>query len=112
MAHDSEQWVPVFGPVHARQAIILDRQRIDKWLWHARLVRTRSSAAALVAAGHVRVNGQRITAPGHALKADVVLTLALDGGVRVIRVEGFCERRGSAPQARLLYRDLEKNPRK
>jgi len=87
----------------------LDRQRVDKWLWHARLVRTRSAAAALVAAGHLRVNSQRVTAPGYALKPGLVLTLALDGGVRVIRVEGFCERRGSAPQARSLYLELEKN---
>ena len=40
----------------------LDRQRIDKWLWHARVVRTRSAAAALAASGHVRVNGQRVDA--------------------------------------------------
>ena len=32
----------------------LDRQRIDKWLWHARVVRTRQAAAALAASGHVR----------------------------------------------------------
>ena len=55
----------------------LDRQRIDKWLWHARLVRTRSAAAALVAAGHVRLDGERVTAPGHAVKAGTVITLAL-----------------------------------
>jgi len=39
------------------------RQRIDKWLWHARLARTRSVAAALASAGHVRVNGARVRAP-------------------------------------------------
>ena len=36
------------------------RQRIDRWLWHARLVRTRSAAAALAGSGYVRVNGARI----------------------------------------------------
>ena len=46
----------------------LDRQRIDKWLWHARVVRTRSAAAALAAAGHVRINGQRIDASSHPVR--------------------------------------------
>ena len=40
----------------------LDRQRIDKWLWHARVVRTRTAAAALAGSGHVRLNGARIDA--------------------------------------------------
>ena len=82
-----------------------ERQRVDKWLWHARMVRTRSAAAALVAAGHVRVNGVRVTAPGHLLRTGDVVTLALDRAVRVIEVIGFCEKRGAAPAARALYRD-------
>ncbi|MFN3656068.1 MAG: S4 domain-containing protein [Pseudolabrys sp.] len=81
------------------------RQRIDKWLWHARMVRTRSAAAALVAAGHVRVNAVRVTAPGHLLRTGDVVTLALDRAVRVIEVTGFCARRGDAAAARALYRD-------
>ena len=85
----------------------MDRQRIDKWLWHARLVRTRSAAAALVEAGHVRLDGERVTTPGHAVKAGTVITLALDRSVKVLKVEGFCERRGGAPQARSLYRNLQ-----
>jgi ribosome-associated heat shock protein Hsp15 len=83
-----------------------DRQRVDKWLWHARIVRTRSDAAALAQAGYVRLNGQRITAPGQPVRIGDVLTLALDRTVRVLRVEGFCDRRGSSPDARILYRDL------
>jgi ribosome-associated heat shock protein Hsp15 len=84
----------------------LDRQRIDKWLWHARMVRTRSDAAALAQAGFVRLNGKRITAPSHLVRAGDVVTLALDRAVKVIQVEGFCERRGAAAAARALYRDL------
>jgi ribosome-associated heat shock protein Hsp15 len=82
-----------------------ERQRIDKWLWHARLVRTRSAAAAIVAAG-VRLNGKRVTAAGHKVARGDVVTLALDRSVRVLQVEGFCERRGNADAARALYRDL------
>ncbi len=84
----------------------MDRQRIDKWLWHARVVRTRSDAAALVEAGHVRLNGKRTTAAGQPVRVGDVLTLALDRSVRVLAVAGFHQRRGSAPAARALYRDL------
>jgi ribosome-associated heat shock protein Hsp15 len=87
---------------------VSDRQRIDKWLWHARMVRTRSDAAALVQAGYVRINSAKISAHGHAVRQGDVVTLALDRTVRVIQVEGFCERRGDAPAARTLYRDLTK----
>jgi ribosome-associated heat shock protein Hsp15 len=82
------------------------RQRIDKWLWHARMVRTRSDAAALAAAGFVRLNGKRMTAASQPVRIGDVVTLALDQSVKVIRVESFCERRGGAPAARALYRDL------
>ena len=83
-----------------------DRQRIDKWLWHARMVRTRSDAAALVQAGFVRINGKRITAPGLMVRLGEVVTVALDRSVRLVQVEGFCERRGGAAAARALYREL------
>ena len=85
-----------------------DRQRIDNWLWHARMVRTRSAAAALVEAGHVRVNGSRVLAPGHVLRANDVVTLALDRSVKVTRVIGFVERRGGALAARALYERLSR----
>jgi ribosome-associated heat shock protein Hsp15 len=84
----------------------LARQRIDKWLWHARMVRTRTDAAALTTAGFVRLNGKRMTAAGHPVRVGDVVTVALDRTVRVVRVEGLCERRGGAPIARALYRDL------
>jgi len=85
----------------------VDRQRLDKWLWHARVVKARSSAAALIEAGHVRLNGARETAPGHAVKAGDVLTIALDRSVRVLKVLGFSEQRGNATAARVLYEDLQ-----
>jgi ribosome-associated heat shock protein Hsp15 len=84
----------------------LERQRLDKWLWHARVVKARASAAALVEAGHVRINGVREKAPGHQVKAGDVLTIGLDRGVRVLKVVGFSERRGDAVAARVLYDEL------
>lgn len=86
-----------------------ENQRIDKWLWHARMVRTRSDAARLVDAGHTRVNGQRVTAPAHLLRPGDVVTVALDRSVRVIEVVGFCERRGAPRDAAATYRMLENN---
>src|SRR5258705_3942263 len=78
-----------------RVCACLDRQRLDKWLWHARVVKARTSAAALVEQGHVRINGVREQSPGHAVKAGDVLTIGLDRGVRGLRVVGFSERRGA-----------------
>jgi ribosome-associated heat shock protein Hsp15 len=83
-----------------------DRQRIDKWLWHARLVRTRSAAAALAASGHVRLNGARIAAPAKPVKAGDVVTIALDARVRILKGTGFALRRGAAEAGRALYEDL------
>jgi ribosome-associated heat shock protein Hsp15 len=83
-----------------------DRQRIDRWLWHARIVRTREAAASLAAAGHVRVNGARIVAPSRAVKCGDVVTIALDRGVRVLKVCGFAARRGDSTAAEGLYEEL------
>ena len=71
------------------------------------MVKARTSAAELVERGHVRINGVRETAPGHAVKSGDVLTIALDRSVRVLKVIGFSERRGDASAARALYEDLQ-----
>ena len=71
------------------------------------MVKARTSAAALVEAGHVRINGVREKAPGHSVKVGDVLTIGLDRTVRVLRIVGFSERRGDATAARVLYEDLQ-----
>jgi ribosome-associated heat shock protein Hsp15 len=83
-----------------------ERQRLNKWLWFARVVKTRSLAARLVNDGHVRVNGQRADAPAKLVGPGDVLTIALDREVKVLRVIAGGERRGPYPEARLLYEDL------
>ncbi len=88
----------------------MDRQRIDKWLWHARMVRTRTAAAELAASGHVRINGRRVDAPSRAVRPGDVVTVALDRAVRVVKVLAFAERRGSADDARALCEALEPPP--
>ncbi|MCS0496814.1 S4 domain-containing protein [Ancylobacter sp. MQZ15Z-1] len=83
-----------------------ERHRLDLWLWHARCVRSRTSAAELVRAGRVRVNGSRVTAPAHAVRLDDVVTVALDGRVRILRVIGFIARRGDAKAAATTYLEI------
>jgi ribosome-associated heat shock protein Hsp15 len=87
----------------------LERQRIDKWLWHARVVRTRTAAAGLADDGLVRVNGTRVDAASRAVRVGDVVTIAFDR-VRILRVVGFSERRGSASDAAVLYEDLSPAP--
>ena len=88
------------------QADVLDCQRIDRWLWHARLVRTRGAAASLAGSGYVRVNGARIDAPSRLVRTGDVITVALDRKVLVLRVCGFTERRGPAGSSEHLYEHL------
>ena len=82
------------------------RQRLDKWLCHARFGRTRTRSAALVRSGHVRVNTVRVTDPGKGVKVGDVLTLALPDRVRVMRILAFAEYRGDFEAAQGLYEDI------
>ena len=81
------------------------RQRIDKWLWFARLVKTRAQAAKLVEKGGVRINRVRVVKPGHDVKPGDVLTLTLYSGVRILKVIGLAERRGPPAAGRSLYEE-------
>ncbi len=81
--------------------------RIDKWLWQARFCKTRRLAAKYVGAGRLRVNGTKISKPARAVMPGDTLTFPLHQHVRLIRIEGLGVRRGPAPEARLLYTDLD-----
>jgi ribosome-associated heat shock protein Hsp15 len=82
------------------------RQRLDKYLWFARMARTRAAAAQLVTGGHVRLNGRKVDQPSKFLAPGDVLTISLARDVRVMRVRAFAQRRGPYEEARLLYEDL------
>ena len=88
-----------------------ETQRLDQWLWHARFFKTRSLATKLVAAGQVRVDGEKVSKPSHALRPGRTLTFKQAKEIRVIRVEALATRRGPAPEARELYTDLSPEPR-
>ncbi len=80
--------------------------RLDKWLWHARLCKTRGVAARLVADGAVRVNAVRVLKPAAQLRVGDGVTLRQGETVRVLRVRATGLRRGPAVEARGLYEDL------
>jgi len=83
-----------------------DKQRLDKWLWFARIVKTRSLATKLILDGHVRLNSQRIDTPAKAVGPGDVLTIALESRIAVLRIVAIGMRRGPFSEARLLFDDL------
>lgn len=87
-----------------------DRQRVDKWLFFARMTKSRSLAARLAQAGRVRVNGDKIDQPSHLVKAGDTLTITLDRRIRILRVLAPGTRRGPFEEAQLLYEDLSPPP--
>lgn len=80
-------------------------QRIDKWLWFARVVKTRSLATRLVNDGKVRIDGQKVEKPAHTVRPGDVLTIAVARRIRVLEVADVGARRGPAPEAAALYVD-------
>lgn len=85
-------------------------QRLDKWLWFARVIKTRTLAAGLVTDGHVRVNRERIVKPSQTVRPGDVITVAVGPRVRILEVVAAGERRGSAVEAQALFRDLTPPP--
>ncbi len=81
-------------------------QRLDKWLWHARFLKARSACTRLVAGGSVRINRQPTDKAHARLRPGDVLTFAVSGHIRVVRVLLLGERRGPAPEARRLYEEI------
>ncbi len=88
--------------------------RIDKWLWYARFLKTRSLASKFVEGGKIRrrpetpeeAEATRITKPNQLVYRGDILTFPLGPHIRVVKVVEIGTRRGPAPEARLLYEDL------
>ncbi len=81
-------------------------QRVDKWMFHARITKTRSEAARLVEEGAVRINRVKVLKPAAALHVDDVLTVVRFGKVRVYRVRALSDHRLSARLAEMLREEL------
>lgn len=83
------------------------RLRLDKFLWFARVVKTRSAAQALAEDGRLRINGRVIDRSHAPVGVGDVLSFAVHGRVRVLRIEALPARRGSPAEARALYNEIE-----
>jgi len=83
-------------------------QRLDTWLWHARIARSREACADLASRGRVRINRQETNKPHAKIRIGDILTLPTHPrpNVKVIRVTGFSERRVSAKETAALYEDI------
>jgi ribosome-associated heat shock protein Hsp15 len=87
-------------------AVAGGRQRIDKWLWFARLAKTRTLAQKLALSGRVRINREKCDSASRLVKVDDVLTIVFDSGVKILKIVRPGTRRGPPADARLLYEDL------
>lgn len=85
-------------------------ERLDKWLWFARVVKTRTLASSLIEGGKIRLNGARVIKPSQSVKPGDTLTVAAHHKIRVLEIIGLAERRGSASIATQLYRELTERP--
>ncbi len=83
--------------------------RLDKWLWFARLAKSRSAAQTLCESRRLRLDGRVIDRASALVRAGSVVSFRRDDEVIIVRVEGLAERRGPYAQARLLYTDLTRN---
>ena len=86
------------------------RQRIDKWLFFARVTKSRSLAQERVSGGHVRINGQIVRQSSHLIGPGDRIEVALQKRDIVLLVVRPGERRGPFEQARLLYEDITPPP--
>ena len=80
--------------------------RIDKYLWFARLSKSRSIAQKLAEEGHIRLNGRRIDRAHAPVRAGDLITFPHIESVRVVRVLALPVRRGPAPEAQSCYEEL------
>ncbi len=89
-----------------RTFVVADTLRLDKFLWFARIVKTRALAQQLAEEGRIRIDGRVVDRAHAPVRVGDVLSFALRGRVRVIRIETLPARRGPAAEARLAYREL------
>jgi ribosome-associated heat shock protein Hsp15 len=85
---------------------VADGLRLDKFLWFARIVKTRALAQAMAEQGRIRISGRLVDRAHAPVKAGDVLSFAQRGTVRVLKVEALPARRGPPAEARALYSDL------
>ena len=79
--------------------------RMDKWLWAARLFKTRSLAADAIKGGKVKVDGNPVK-PSREVKEGDVIQVQIDQLHKVVQVKTVIKNRVSAKQVPEVYNDL------
>ena len=87
----------------------MDAMRVDKWLWAARVFKSRTLAAAACDGGKIDV-GDEAVKPSRSIRPGDRLTISLSRGKRIVRVTELSDRRGPGAEAALLYDDLTPPP--
>ncbi len=81
--------------------------RLDRFLWFARIVKTRALAQTMAEDGRLRLNGRVVDKAHATVRPGDVLGFARHGAVRVLRIEALPARRGPVAEARALYAELD-----
>lgn len=81
-------------------------RRLDKWLWHARIYKTRGAATQAIGGGKVRVNGDR-PKPSRRVAVGDRIEVTQGGIVAEFEVLGLPARRGPVPEAHTHYRETD-----
>jgi ribosome-associated heat shock protein Hsp15 len=89
---------------------VAETLRLDKFLWFARIVKTRSLAQTMAEQGRLRISGRVADRAHAAVRVGDVLSFAVQGQVRVLRVEALPARRGPPAEARTLYTEVPEGP--
>lgn len=84
-----------------------DSIRLDRFLWFARIAKSRSAAQAIAEKGTLRLDGRRIERSAAAVRVGSIIVFPLYGKVRALRVEALPKRRGPPAEAAQLYTPLE-----
>ncbi|NVK35020.1 MAG: RNA-binding S4 domain-containing protein [Rhodobacteraceae bacterium] len=84
--------------------------RVDKWLWYARVTKSRSLAQKLATGGHVRINKDKISSASKTVKTGDVLTITLERKILILKIKALGTRRGPFAEAQLLYEDMSPPP--
>jgi ribosome-associated heat shock protein Hsp15 len=89
---------------------VAESLRLDKFLWFARIVKTRALAQALAEGGHLRIGGRAVDRAHAPVRVGDTLAFAVHGKVRVLHVQALPTRRGPPAEARALYEEVVAAP--
>ena len=86
------------------------KERLDKFLFYSRALKSRTLAQKIIETGAIRVNSERTDRSDHKVGAGDVLTMALHGRIVIWRILDPGQRRGPASEAQGLYEDISPPP--